>query len=67
MLETSLGELEGSAVDAHLMCRAQHLPLNVLPVGFGAYVWSSPDHELEEGRLEALMLLERSAELLGAR
>jgi hypothetical protein len=67
LLEIALGELEDPAVAPHLMRRARRLPLDALPVGLDATVRLYLDHELDESRLQARLLLERLAEAPGAR
>lgn len=67
LLEIALGELEDPAVAPHLMRRARRLPLDALPVGLDATVRPYLDHELDESRLQARLLLERLAEAPGAR
>ena len=67
LLEIALGELEDPAVAPHLMRRARRLPLDALPVGLDATVRPYLDHELDESRLQARLLLERLAEVPDAR
>lgn len=49
------------------MRRVRRLPLDALPVGLDAAVRPYLDHELEERRRQARLLLERVAEEPGAR
>lgn len=67
LLEVALGELEDPAVAPHLMRRVRRLPLDALPVGLDAAVRPYLDHEFEESRRQARLLLERVAEEPGAR
>lgn len=67
LLEIALGELEDPAVAPHLMRRARRLPLDALPADLDAVVRPYLDHELEESRRQARLLLERLAEEPGTR
>ena len=65
LLEIALGELEDPAVAPHLMRRARRLPLEALPADLDAIARRYLDHELEESRRQAGLLLERLAKVPG--
>lgn len=65
LLELALGELEDPAVAPHIMRRARRLPPDALPVGLDEMVRPYLDHELDESRLQAGLMLERLAEASG--
>lgn len=65
LLEIALGELEDPAVAPHIMRRARRLPLEALPADLDAIVRTYLDHELDESRRQARLLLERLAEVPG--
>lgn len=65
LLEIALGELEDPAVAPHIMRRARRLPLEALPADLDAIARTYLDHELDESRRQARLLLERLAEVPG--